>query len=223
MIVKIRKAVWQQDSQQVLFTVVMLLCVFGVAALIAMFGFGQPPGKSLYIALVSSALVIAFFLVFTWFKDRWQAGPVVVDLLPVPGRRSYFMMGGLVILLGFLGSYGSASLSASASQLISSLLGLSFGTYEILVGFSRLEIRKNGIIISADFMVEFVPWDKIEAFEWVKGDGEFSTLKVQYRTQFPAFLRKVDLPVPIEKKQQVELLLEQYVPGQALGEKRLHP
>lgn len=210
---KIRKAVWQQDSRYALFTIVMILCVFGVPALIAIFGFGQPLGKSFSIALVSSAVVISFFLVFTWFINRWQAGPVVLDLLPIPGRRSYIIMGGLVILLGFLGTYGSSSLSASASQLISSLVGLSFGTYEILVGFSRLEIRKNGIIVSADFMVEFVPWNKIEAFEWVEDDGTFSTLKVQYRTRFPTLLRKVDLPVPIEKKQQLELLLKQYLSG----------
>ena len=81
------------------------------------------------------------------------------------------------------------------------------------MGFSRLEIRENGIMV----YIEFVSWDRIEAFEWVEGAGAFSTLKIQYRTQFPAIVRKVDLPVPMEKRQQLESLLEGHVPKRALG------
>ena len=119
--------------------------------------------------------------------------------------------------MGLVGSYEPTLHSASVSWLLSVVTGLSIGMYQVFLGFSRLEIRKNGIMV----YVEFVPWDKIEAFKWVYGGGKFSILKFQYRTRFPAFLRKVDLPVPIEKKQQLELLLEQYLPRQALGEKRI--
>ena len=214
---KTPKATWQQDSKHALFTIGMTLCLFGVPALIAMFGFGQPAGKSIYIAFAVGTALSVFPFLFNWFKDRRQAGPVVADLLPIPGRRSSFMLGGAFILMGFLGSFRSPSLSTRDSWLVSSLIGLLVGIYQILLGFSRLQIRKNGIMV----YVEFVPWNKIEAFEWVEGNGTFSTLKFQYRMRMPAFLRKVDLPVPIEEKQQLELLLERYVPGQALGEKHL--
>ena len=220
-IMKTSKAVWQQDPKSALFTIAMILCIIGIPALIAIFGFGQPLGKSFYIALVSGAMVFSLFFISTWFMNRWEAGSVVIDLLPVPSRRFAFLLGGSFILLGFLGTYGSASLSASASQLLSTVLGLSIGIIQILFGFSRLEIRENGIIVSVDFMVEFVPWNRIEAFEWVEADGTFSTLKFQYRTRFPASVHRVHLPVPMEKKQQLELLLEQHIRRQALGEKRL--
>lgn len=214
---KTPKAVWQQDSRHALFVIGITFCLFGVLALIARFGFGQPVGKSIYIAFALSTVGGGLLFLFNWFTDRRQAGPVVLDLLPVPGRRLTFLLGGMFILMGFLGTFRSTSLSTRDSWLVSSFLGLLLGTYQILFGFSRLEIRKNGIMV----YVEFVPWDKIESFEWVEGDGEFSTLEVQYRMQFPAILRKVDLPVPMEKRQQLELLLERHVPGQALGEKRL--
>ena len=142
---------------------------------------------------------------------------MVLDLLPIPGRRSSFLLGGTFILTGFLGTYESSSLSPSVSWILSSLVGLSIGIQQIFMGFSRLEIRENGIMV----YIEFVPWDRIEALEWVEGDGEFSTLKIQYRAQFPAFVRKVDLPVPMEKRGQLESLLERHVPRWALGEKRL--
>jgi hypothetical protein len=214
---KTPKAVWQQDSKYALFILGITLCFFGVPALIALLGFGQPTGKSIYIGFAVAAVGSTLVFLFNWFRDRRQAGPVVLDLLPVPGRRTAFMLGGAFILMGFVGSFESASLSSGVSWLISSLIGLAIGSYQILFGSSRLEVRKDGIMV----YTEFVPWDKIEAFEWVEGSGAFSTLKIQYRTKFSAIARKVDLPVPMEKKQQLELLLEGRVPGKVLGEKHL--
>lgn len=214
---KTPKAVWQQDSKYALFIIGITLCFFGVPALIALLGFGQPTGKSIYIGFAVASVGSGLLFLFNWFRDRRQAGPVVLDLLPVPGRRLSFLLGGLFLLMGFLGSYESASLSSRISWLISSLIGLAIGSYQILFGSSRLEVRKNGIMI----YTEFVPWDKIEAFEWAEGGGSFSRLKIQYRMQFPAIARKVDLPVPMEKKQQLELLLQGHVPGRALGEQHL--
>lgn len=210
------KAVWRQDSRYALFIIALTLCLFGVPFLIALFGFGQPAGKSLYIGFAAAAVGSGLLFLFNWFRDRRQAGPLVVDLLPIPGRRSSFLLGGGIILMGLVGSFESASLSTRESWLVSSLVGLSIGIQQIFMGLSRLEIRTNGVMV----YTEFVPWDRIEALEWLAGAGEFSTLKIQYRTQFTAILRNVELPVPLEKKQQVESLLERHVPGRALGEKR---
>ena len=214
---KTPKAVWQQDSKYALFIIGISLCLFGVPALLALFGFGQPARLSLYIGFAVFAVGSGLLFLFNWFRDRRQAGPVVVDLLPIPARWTAFLLGGMFLLMGFLGSYESASLSSGVSWLISSLIGLAIGSYQILFGSSRLEVRKNGIMV----YTEFVPWDKIDAFEWAEGGGAFSRLKIQYRTQFPAIARKVDLPVPMEKKQQLELLLAQHLPGKVLGEKHL--
>jgi hypothetical protein len=211
------RAVWRQDSRYTLFIIGVTLCLFGVPALIALFGFGQPAGKSAYIGFAAAAVGSGLLFLFNWFRDRRQAGPVVLDLLPIPGRRSSFLLGGGFILMGLLGSFWSAPLSPGDSWLVSSLIGLFIGIYPIFMGVSRLEIRQNGIMV----YIEFVPWDNIESFEWTEGDGAFSTLKIRYRTQFPTILRNVDLPVPIEKKQQVDLLLEGHVRGRALGKKQL--
>lgn len=214
---KTPKAVWQQDSKYALFIIGISLCFFGVPALIALLGFGQPTGKSIYIGFAVASVGSGLLFLFNWFRDRRQAGPVVVDLLPIPAQWTAFLLGAMFILMGFVGSFESASLSSGVSWLISSLIGLAIGSYQILLGYSRLEVRKNGIMI----YTEFVPWDRIEAFEWVEEGGAFSRLKIQYRTQFPAIARKVDLPVPMEKKQQLELLLEGHVPGRVLGEQHL--
>jgi len=214
---KTPKAVWQQDSKYALFIIGISLCLFGVPALIALLGFGQPIGKSIYIGFAVASVGSSLLFLFNWFRDRRQAGPVVVDLLPIPARWTAFLLGAMFILMGFVGSFESASLSSGVSWLISSLIGLAIGSYQILFGYSRLEVRKNGIMI----YTEFVPWDKIDAFEWAEGGGELSRLKIQYGTQFPAILRKVDLPVPMEKRGQLELLLEGHVPGQTFGEKHL--
>ena len=211
------KAVWRQDSKYALFIIGLTLCLFGVPALIALFGFGQPTRQSLYIGFAAVALGSGLLFLFNWFRDRRLAGPVVVDLVPIPARWTAFLLGGMFILMGLLGSFWSAPLSPSDSWLGSSLIGQSLGIYQIFMGFSRVEIRENGIMV----YIEFVPWDRIESLEWVEGDGAFSTLKIQYRTYFPVLIRKVDLPVPMEKRQQLESLLEGHVPGRASGEKRL--
>jgi hypothetical protein len=205
------RAIWRQDSKYALFIIGLTLCLFGVPFLIALFGFGQPAGKSLYIGFAVAAMGSGLLSLLNWIRDRRQAGPVVVDLLPIPGRRGSFLLGGAFILMGFLGTYSSASLSTRESWLVSSLVGLSIGISQIFMGVSRLEIRQNGIMV----YIEFVPWERIEALEWVDGAGETSTLKIQYRTQFPSIMRKVDLPVPVEKRQQLESLLERHVPGRA--------
>jgi hypothetical protein len=219
MIVKIPKAIWRQDSKYALFIIGISLCLFGVPFLIALFGFGQPTWKSLYIGFAVAAVGSTLLFLFNWFRDRRQAGPVVVDLLPIPARWTAFLLGAMFMLMGFVGTFESASLGPGYSWLVSILVGLSIGSYQIFMGFSRVEIRENGIMV----YIEFVPWDRIEALEWLEGAGEFSTLKIQYRTQLPAILRNVELPVPMEKKQQVESLLEGHVPGRALGEKHLQP
>ena len=84
-----------------------------------------------------------------------------MDLLPIPARWTAFLLGGMFILMGLLGSFWSAPLSPSDSWLGSSLIGLSIGIQQIFMGFSQLEIRKNGIMV----YIEFVPWDRIEALE----------------------------------------------------------
>ena len=207
------KAVWRQDSKHALFILGITLCLFVVPALIALFGFGQPTGKSLFTGYAVAAVGSGLLFLFNWFRDRRQAGPVILDLLPIPARWTAFLLGGMFILMGLLGSFWSAPLSPGDSWLGSSLIGLSLGIYQILMGVSRLEIRENGIMV----YIEFVPWDRIEAFEWVEGDGAFSTLKIQYRTGFPAMVRKVDLPVSMEKRGQLESLLKQHVPRLASG------
>src|SRR5687768_5733235 len=105
MIVTIPRAVWRQDSRYALFIIALTLCIFGIPALIAIFGFGQRAGNAFYIAVAIGAVITAFMFVYSWFKNRRQAGPVVIDLLPVPGRKLSFTLGGLFILMGLVGSY----------------------------------------------------------------------------------------------------------------------
>ena len=64
------KAVWRQDSKYALFIIGITLCLFGIPALIALFGFGQPTGKSLFTGFAAAALGSGVIFLFNWFRDR---------------------------------------------------------------------------------------------------------------------------------------------------------
>ena len=210
------KAAWQQGFKNAFFTLLIILFVTGVIALIAILGFRQSVGNGFLIAFAVIWVMVYFFFVFAWFKNRRQAGQVVLDIMPFPNRALSFILGVLFIVLGFLGTYQFTAINTSNSRLISSVIGVSIGTYQIFMGFSRLQIRENGILA----YVDLVKWNKIESFDWVHNGGKMSTLKLRYKGRLPAFLRNGALPVPIEKKGKLESLLELYLPDKALAEKR---
>src|SRR5688572_28069734 len=109
------RAVWRQDSKYALIIIGLTVCLFGVPALVALFGFGQPTGKSLFTCYAIGAVGSGLLFIFKWFKDGGQAGPVILDLLPIPARWTAFLLGGMFIFMGLLGSFWSAPLSPSDS------------------------------------------------------------------------------------------------------------
>jgi len=186
----------------------IVLAVAGVIALIPILGFGQSIGNGFAISFITILIASFFFFFFNWFTSRRRAGKVLVDIIPYPNKTVSLIGAGLFILLGFTGGYSVFWRTSEYAWLISSVIGLCIGTMQILTAFSRIQVCENGILA----YVDLVKWKKIESFSWADHNRETYTLKLRYRGRLPGFLRNGAIPVPVEKKAELESILEQYLP-----------
>jgi hypothetical protein len=115
--------------------------------------------------------------------------------------------GFLFIVVGFAGTYTDWFGDLPYARLFSGLIGLLVGAHRILVSFSHIRVHENGVLAYLDL----VKWEKIESFQWISGNDQADTLQLKYKGRLPAFMRRGAIPVPIEKKTDLELILEQYL------------
>ena len=78
---------------------------------------------------------------------------------------------------------------------------------QILTAFSRIQVCENGILA----YVDLVKWKEVESFSWADSNKKTYTLKLRYRERLPGILRNGAIPFPVEKKAELESILEQYM------------
>jgi hypothetical protein len=197
------KSTWIQGFKNAFFTLVILVTIVGGIALIPIVVFNQSFKGGFTISFwVIGAGILCWFHI-NWFLYRHRAGHLLLDIISMPNRLVFIIMGILSIITGFLGYTDFIWDGTKYSWLISVITGFVVGIYFVIMGFSHIQIRENGILV----YVDLIRWAKIESFEWVQGNETLSTLKLRYKGNVPAFLRNGAIPVPFEKKVEVDMLL----------------
>ncbi|HNE06560.1 MAG TPA: DUF5673 domain-containing protein [Anaerolineales bacterium] len=184
-----------------------MYAVIGIIAIIPILGFGAPTYDSLNISYGILFGTIFCWVYFKLFSNKQKAGKELLDIAPIQNGVILFIIGIITIILGLLGFVDFIGKDTRFSWFISTVIGLASGVYFVYMGFSRIQIYENGILV----YVDLIKWSKIESFEWVDDKGKACTLKLRYKGRTPAFLRNGAVPVPVEKKEQVDSLLEQFL------------
>ena len=192
-------------------TVALLLAAAFIALLwaILFWGFRLSPGFSLFLAWAPLAVVGCLYLAFAWYRDWKDAGQVLLEVIPHPRKTMSLISGILFLLLGLLGASDLVYSDSEYAWRFSSLIGLVVGIYQIVISFSHIRVHENGIMAYRTLL----RWKKIESFQWVSGNEQMDTLKLRYKGIWPGFLREGALPIPLEKRPELEPILEKHLSG----------
>ncbi len=201
------KTAWLQGIKNAFFTSLVMCVVGGAIAIIPLFGFGASTYDSLNISYGIMFGAIFCWAYFKLFSNKQKAGQELLDIAPIQNGVMFFIAGIIAIIIGMLGFADFIGKDTKFSWLISAVIGLSSGAYFVYMGFSRIQVYENGILV----YVDLIKWSKIESFEWVDDKEKTCTLKLRHKGKMPAFLRNGAVPVPVEKKAQLASLLEQFL------------
>jgi uncharacterized membrane protein SirB2 len=204
---KLPNATKGQGCRNALITSLLVAAVIGTLWLILYWGFKQSARQSLFLAWLILVVVIGVWAVLSWFQNKDKAGKVLLDLLPYPHKTLNLVSGILFILIGFIGAFDFGYAESQYGWVISSLIGLAIGAYQIVIGYSHIRVHEHGIMAYQTFL----KWERIESFQWISGNHHMLTLKLKYKGRLPLFMREGALPVPLEKKPELEGILEKYV------------
>lgn len=206
---KLPEATKGQGCFNATISLLLLMAIIAVLWLILLWGFNLSPGYSLFLALAPLAVAGCLYLAFTWYRDWKNAGQVLLEVMPNPQKNRRLISGSLFLLLGFFGAFGFVAGASKYAWLISSLLGLAGGGYDLVIAFSHIRAHENGIMAYRILL----RWKKIESYQWVGGNEQMDTLKLKYTGKLPGFMREGALPIPLEKKPKLGTILEKYLSG----------
>jgi hypothetical protein len=144
-----------------------------------------------------------FDFLFGWIFRKRNAEPLLLDVGLLPNRW-FFRITGIFYLIMYLLTLYDHVYRYERNQL-SVIVWVFMGVFFTTLSFSKVQIYQGGIWTSAIL----IPWAKIESTEW--RDGRSYNLEIQGRGWLPAFMRRWAIPVPIEKRAEVEALLEQFL------------
>jgi hypothetical protein len=215
----VSKAAREQGSKNLLFTMVLVFAMAGIIMLIAIWGFGQSIRNAFSISFTIIIIASFIYFIFFWLANRRRAGAVLLDIMPYPTKRLSLVSAGLFIFIGFLGAFSFFWKDTKYAQLASSLFGLSVGITHIITALSRLQVRENGILA----YVDLIRWAKIESIAWTDEDKPVNSLKLRYKSHLPGALRNGVIPVPTEKRAELEAILEKCIPRPPLSDAGNYP
>ncbi|MBK9211351.1 MAG: hypothetical protein IPL71_24910 [Anaerolineales bacterium] len=215
-IIGLPKTVRQQAFKNAFFTLLIMVAVIGAIAILPFFGFGQSIKNGFIISLGVIWVAIYLWLIFTWVFREKKSGRMLIHVTSLPNRWLFLVLGVISIITGFSGFFDFIWKSTEYSWPISVAIGLFAGTDFVIMFFSQIQIHENVILI----YVDLIKWSKIESFSWVSDNKKVHTLKIRVKGNMPSFLRNGAIPVPIEKKEQLESILTQYLPEGALLQNR---
>lgn len=148
-----------------------------------------------------------FDSLFGWLVPKQKTGQVLLNVAYIPGSWFFFGAGIFDIYVALRDAYELFVLGNRRHSYDDFIVfGLCIGILFVILSFGRVKICQNGILAS----LNLISWGRIEAVEWVEG-RKSHTLKVKARGKAPAILRLFTFPIPIEKKTQVEALLEKFL------------
>ncbi|HEY0737252.1 MAG TPA: hypothetical protein VGD69_20205 [Herpetosiphonaceae bacterium] len=136
---------------------------------------------------------------------RRRAGAVLLDLGPMPGSQFILITGGIALVLTLPVVFLTMTEvdNSSANTWAEGLFRIAFCVFLLFFGTGRGQIREAGI-----FYQHFIPWHKIQAYQWEQDRPTTLTLNVQ--TWWPAG-RERHLSIPMHDRDTVNAILARRV------------
>jgi len=170
-----------------------VLCVIGIPT----FGVLVLTGRTLRDSgtIAFAIFLVAFFasFVFSLLIGRGKRGAILLDCGPQP-RRVFFLLNAAIFAIGFL---------ILTLGIADGVVRITISMFSILLWFGRLQFVENGIWQYWSLL----KWQDLESYEW-QGDATHNLI-LQTKTKLTLLGREF-LSVPVEKKNAVSKLLEQY-------------
>jgi len=204
---KFPEAAREQNRVNTLISLMFLIAIFTALWLILVWGFKQSPGRSFFLSW-AIILVIACVPIFIfWFRGWKQAGGLLLNLFPYPQKTLTLGSGILFLLFGLSGGFKLMLGDSAYAWLISILIGLAVGIYDIGISFSHIGVHEHGFMLYRTL----IKWGKIESFQWISAREQMDTLKLEYKSFLPGFMLACALPVPLERRPELESILEKHL------------
>ena len=204
-----QEAAWRN----LLATSLLLLLTFAVV--FALLSLPQPGRDYALSGLFIVCSVIPWLVILTWPRRKRLAGYLLWNL-GWPSTHRYMLVASAIFLIneilqtivfvslavkGFSGSY-----SIPEYYLSQVILYWSVTICLFWVGFSKLELRENGIY----YKFGFIKWEQIASYKW---EGtKANTLTIWLKQRFPVFQTR-SWPIPLALKNPVERLIDQQMSG----------
>lgn len=201
------RTVMLQGLKNALFTFLIIGMLVAGMAIVPVMVFGRSIWEGLVYSFGIIWIVAIFGFLFTFATHKQKAGPLLVDIAPFPNRWVLILSSVVVVIGGFSNSFDFVTENTKYSYLISVVMGLFMGGLFIIMSLGRIQIYENGILA----YWSLIKWGRIESFRWVDDHGKSPAIQLKYNGKMPSFLRNGAIPIPIEKKAQVETLLEQFL------------
>jgi len=199
-----------------------LLFVLTFALVFGLFFLPQPWRDYALSGLFIACAVMPWLVILTWPKRKKRAGYLLWNL-GWPSTHKYMLVASAIFVInalvqtilfinladrGFSGS--DSTLEYYLSQVI---LYWSLAICFLWTGFSKLELRENGIY----FKFGLIRWEQIAAYKWEGEKG--NTLTIWLKQPFPFFSTK-SWSIPMGLKNPVERIIAQNMSGKVGSTKK---
>jgi serine/threonine protein kinase len=144
------------------------------------------------------------------WRDQW-AGPLLVDARRPRSAQSIVLLIGMLVCVVLLvrldvsawmaGHFNAIATRGWFGEISYLILLTVFAVYRYWF-WTRIEVRGKGLLVYG----RFLRWDQFEGHGWAGGERGLSVLRIRLRRPW---WRGSEIPIPEEKKEAVEAILEQ--------------
>jgi len=160
--------------------------------------------------LLQLFLVVLFWgYLITYPIRRAKGGQLLLDIGRNKYRVAFFVIfAGIAIFFALRPVISEVHQDGlDLKEFTRTLWFLSMAALLLFLGFSRIQIREEGII----YLLCLIKWEKIEAYRWEGRNGGTLILKRNKRKCF--VFREVNIPIPPHYRVHVDDLLSQKIPA----------
>lgn len=157
-------------------------------------------GFPLYLlGIIFSVIAITFFI-----SNRLSSGKIKLHISSSRNKHLELILFALGLILGIL-TIVTAKIYV---DFVEGFCWVGLAIVNLFALKSGLDFREKGIF----YFGELIRWEAIESLGWEKHENTYR-LKIIRRTFFFSFSKEINLTIPVEKVEDVNLLLIQYLPG----------
>ena len=165
------------------------------------------------IALLAAYVLVVAVWLLSWPLRRRGAGEVQLSIAKTGQDKAFIWLalltaGGAIALTLFLIDRLTGPLTTSiglVSGIVQILFLWTIPLFFLLLSFSHLEIRENGLA----YLFAWQPWERVTAFGW--DDDKPNTLLFKLEPRSPISRRYMAMTIPADQIETTDRILERYL------------